>query len=409
MIGRILVGISMAWLLAVGTPIPSPIALAQSQPLPTNATTVIWFFRTKSMTDSMLNPTIYENGLPLAKMEKGQYFGVVVQPGTHYFSWTDRPKSREQAYATVRVGEQVFFRVKWRGIAPVDAATWKREVANLRPIESKNVLSSAITTAILAPAGDARIQPLRPALGIELQPPPKLSAGDTTSDAAKVPTQIESPAPALADDKPKTPVLSSGTGFLVHPDGLLITAFHVVEASKKIEVRCGDLAPQIATLKTASSITDLAVLRIPTRVESYLTFAPKKSASLGTRVFSVGYPLSDVLGIQPKYTEGTISGLAGPADDASLLQISTPVQPGNSGGALVNDSGEVVGVVTSTASAAAFLKLTGNLPQNISWAVKSEYAAALIDEPAALPPLGSRQAVINRAIASTCMIVTESP
>jgi S1-C subfamily serine protease len=135
-------------------------------------------------------------------------------------------------------------------------------------------------------------------------------------------------------------MLSSGTGFLVHPDGLLITAFHVVEASKSIEVHCGDLPPQLATLKAASSSTDLAVLQIPTRADSYLTFAPKKSATLGTRVFSVGYPLSDVLGIEPKYTEGTISGLSGPADAASLLQISTPIQSGNSGGALVNDNGE---------------------------------------------------------------------
>ena len=115
-----------------------------------------------------------------------------------------------------------------------------------------------------------------------------------------------------------------------------------------------------------------------------------------------------MLGIQPKYTEGTISGLSGPADEASLLQISTPIQPGNSGGALVNDNGEVVGVVTSTASAAAFLKLTGNLPQNLSWAVKGEYAAALVDEPAVLPPLSNRQAAISRAVASSCMIIAES-
>src|SRR5262249_12801243 len=221
--------------------------------------------------------------------------------------------------------------------------------------------------------------------------------------------KVDAPAPnPRADAKPNPRTLSSGTGFLVHPDGLLITAFHVVEASKKIEVRCGDLAPQIAVLKTASSSTALAVLRIPIRVESYLKFAPKKSATLGTRVFSIGYPLSDVLGMQPKYTEGTISGLSGPADEASLLQISTPVQPGNSGGALLNDNGEVVGVVTSTASAAAFLKLTGNLPQNISWAVKAEYAAALVDEPTPLPTLANRQAIISRAVASSCMIVVES-
>src|SRR5262249_27067288 len=116
-----------------------------------------------------------------------------------------------------------------------------------------------------------------------------LSKDYSNSDTGKTAVSVV-PAPATsADAKPKPPVLSGGTGFLVHPDGLLITAFHVVEASKKIEVRCGDLPPQIATLRTASSSTDLAVLRIPTRVENYLTFAPKKSATLGARVFSVGY------------------------------------------------------------------------------------------------------------------------
>src|SRR5262249_9080277 len=119
---------------------------------------------------------------PLAKLEKGQYFGVVVQPGTHYFSWTDRPKPREQVYATVRRGEQVFFRAKRRGIAPVDAATLKRELANLRPIESKNVLSSAITTAILRVAEVPKVQVSGEAAGYlpgTLSFPPKFNSGET--------------------------------------------------------------------------------------------------------------------------------------------------------------------------------------------------------------------------------------
>src|SRR5262249_16109332 len=154
----ILVGICMVWISNIEAPDPLLGAFAQSQASPPSTTAVIWFFRSKSMTDSVLNATIYENSAPLAKLEKGQYFGVVVQPRTHYFSWTDRPKPREQVYATVRRGEQVFFRAKWRGIAPVDAATWKRELANLRPIESKNVLSSAITTAILRVAEVPKVQ-----------------------------------------------------------------------------------------------------------------------------------------------------------------------------------------------------------------------------------------------------------
>jgi len=203
-------------------------------------------------------------------------------------------------------------------------------------------------------------------------------------------------------------MVASGTGFLVDPKGLLITAYHVVEGTESIEVRCGSLPSQAATLKTHSAATDLALLEISTQTASFLNIAPKRSVALGMRVFSVGYPLTDVLGVQPKYTEGTVSGLSGPADDASLLQISVPVQPGNSGGALVNDNGEVVGVITSTASTAAFLNLTGNVPQNISWAVKGEYAAALIDHPIRAQVAEGRDAIIERVTASSCLIIARS-
>src|SRR4051812_16965766 len=81
---------------------------------------------------------------------------------------------------------------------------------------------------------------------------------------------------------------------------------------------------------------------------------------------------------EAKYTEGVVSSLS-IAGDAGYMQISVPVQPGNSGGALINESGDVVGVVVATASALSFLKGTGNLPQNVSWGVKSTFAAALID------------------------------
>jgi hypothetical protein len=73
----------------------------------------------------------------------------------------------------------------------------------------------------------------------------------------------------------------------------------------------------------------------------------------------------------------------------------------------VNDNGQMVGVITSTASANAFLNLTGSLPQNISWAVRGEYAAALIDGPPTLPILKGRSAVINRVKGASCMILAE--
>ena len=67
---------------------------------------------------------------------------------------------------------------------------------------------------------------------------------------------------------------------------------------------------------------------------------------------------------------------AKPGGSASILQMSVPIQPGNSGGPLIDEHGRVVGIVTSTAALKNFLHFTGTLPQNLNWAVRAEYAAA---------------------------------
>ena len=72
----------------------------------------IWLYRTKSSTDSMLNPTIFARGKELAKLEKGQFFSLTVPAGTHYFSWTDRPKEKEEALVELKPGQMVFLKVR---------------------------------------------------------------------------------------------------------------------------------------------------------------------------------------------------------------------------------------------------------------------------------------------------------
>lgn len=90
------------------------------------------------------------------------------------------------------------------------------------------------------------------------------------------------------------------------------------------------------------------------------------------------------------------------------MQISVPVQPGNSGGPLLNRFGEVVGVVVSTASALPFLKGTGALPQNVSWAVKGAFAAPLFDPAPPLPRVADRGTAVDRALKATCSVTTSA-
>jgi S1-C subfamily serine protease len=195
-----------------------------------------------------------------------------------------------------------------------------------------------------------------------------------------------------------------GTAFVVRPDGFLLTAFHVVKGAKEIESSCPETGKAIASLDKFSEANDVAILRVSDRrTPTYLYMADPKSVSLGEQVFTVGYPAPDILGGEAKFTEGVISSLSA-GGDAGYMQISVPVQPGNSGGPLLNRSGEVVGVVVATASALSFLKGTGALPQNVSWAVKSAFAVPLFDVPPRSPRISERGTAVDHALKATCFV-----
>jgi TonB family protein len=209
--------------------------------------------------------------------------------------------------------------------------------------------------------------------------------------------------------------ISTGTGFVVSEEGLLLTAYHVVEAATSLQVKCPGLDAQPVSVSAKSPTVDLAVLRVrgTPRFKEYLPLAAGASGSIGERVFTVGYPVPGILGLDPKYTEGTISSMAGLQGDATFFQISVPVQPGNSGGPLVDDSGTVIGVIVSGAAAAAFMKQTGALPQNINWAVKATNAVSLLSAEKSVPSkhksTKDRAALIQRVTAASCLIVATRP
>jgi S1-C subfamily serine protease len=99
---------------------------------------------------------------------------------------------------------------------------------------------------------------------------------------------------------------------------------------------------------------------------------------LGQTVATIGFPNIEIQGFSPKVTRGEISSLNGIGDDPRSWQISVPVQPGNSGGPLLDENGNLVGMVESKLSVEA-AKATNDIPQNVSYAVKSTYALALLD------------------------------
>jgi TPR repeat protein len=173
----------------------------------------------------------------------------------------------------------------------------------------------------------------------------------------------------------------SGTGAFVANDGLILTAAHVLGKSTNVKVitQKGLKAARIVKVDAAN---DLALLKC----DGSFQFVPVKSSSgikLGQSIFTIGFPNIGFQGFSPKMTKGEISSLSGLQDDPRHWQISVPVQPGNSGGPLFDEAGNVIGVVLAKLDAIKVAKFTGDLPQNVNYAVKSIYALPLLEPYAA--------------------------
>jgi hypothetical protein len=105
-----------------------------------------------------------------------------------------------------------------------------------------------------------------------------------------------------------------------------------------------------------------------------LAFRSGPEPRRGEGVVTYGFPLAGLLSSGPTLTTGDISALAGLRDNPRQFQISAPVQPGNSGGPLLDGSGNVVGVVVSKLNAQRVARSTGDIPQNVNFAVKGAEA-----------------------------------
>jgi S1-C subfamily serine protease len=112
---------------------------------------------------------------------------------------------------------------------------------------------------------------------------------------------------------------------------------------------------------------------------SALPIATSRGVRLGSTVATVGFPNIGLQGFAPKLAKGEVASRSGAQDDARYFQISVPVQPGNSGGALVDERGNVVGVVSATLSARAALATSGALPENVNYAVKSSFLLGFLE------------------------------
>ena len=168
----------------------------------------------------------------------------------------------------------------------------------------------------------------------------------------------------------------TGSGFFITPDGFFLTSYHVIEGAEKIRIRNGETVSD-AKVVSRDPANDIAILKTEGHFPC-LAVGLANSVKIGDDVFTIGFPAPDLQGVAPKLTKGNISATTGLRDDPRFFQISIPVQPGNSGGPLVDERGNAVGIIASTLSPAIALS-NGFIPQNVNYAVKTTYAMPLVE------------------------------
>ncbi|MGH2362329.1 MAG: S1C family serine protease [bacterium] len=190
-------------------------------------------------------------------------------------------------------------------------------------------------------------------------------------------------------EKPPTPDLktqtrpagktSIGAGIVATHDGMILTNHHVVDGCSAIFVLDSDKKRTPAERVTSDSKMDLALIRASRTFPEVAAFRKGVPLQAGESVTVVGYPLASILGSEQNVTFGYVTATAGVRGDASTFLISAPIHKGNSGGPILDQSGNVTGIVTSKLNALVVQKRTGDLPQNISFGVKAEAAQLFLD------------------------------
>jgi S1-C subfamily serine protease len=189
--------------------------------------------------------------------------------------------------------------------------------------------------------------------------------------AVAKPVVATAPAQSSTPQTPTRTIDQTGTGFVVSTNGHVVTNQHVVDGC--VGDILGNLtgeAPVKLRLVSSDETNDLALLQASGSFKEAATIKDKAIHS-GDSVVAIGFPFHGLLTSDFTVTTGIVSSLSGVLNDTRYLQISAAVQPGNSGGPLMASSGEVIGVVAAKLNALKFAKATGNIPENINFAIKT--------------------------------------
>jgi S1-C subfamily serine protease len=199
----------------------------------------------------------------------------------------------------------------------------------------------------------------------------------------------------------------NGTGFFISKDGYLATNYHVVAEASIIEIefiRNGQKQNYKAKVIQSDKQNDLTILKIDDN--SFIPFSSipynfqTSLADVGSNVFALGYPMAlSVMGTEIKFTDGKISSKTGFQGDISTYQMTTPIQPGNSGGPLFDFDGNLIGINSA--------KIRADVADNVSYAIKSSYLKNLIDVLPTTLSLPNEKTIMTKTLTEKIKIISD--
>lgn len=244
--------------------------------------------------------------------------------------------------------------------------------------------------AVQRAAAHQQVQQWQPQVAPKPSPAPQTARPDMPKADKPAPPRQSPPAakPAPAPDaaaKPKErpmpnglKVSSAGTGFIVSRQGHMLTNYHVIDDCKAVSSKHEGIDYPLRVIARDAK-NDLALLQQAEAPTSIATFRSGPYVRPGDGVIAIGFPLRGILASEAQITTGNVSALAGVQNDERFIQITAPVQPGNSGGPLLDQSGNVVGIVASKLDANLILERLGDIPQNVNFAIKTVIARQFLE------------------------------
>jgi S1-C subfamily serine protease len=207
-------------------------------------------------------------------------------------------------------------------------------------------------------------------LPVEEEPTVTAKPKEKKPEVATKPEKIESDKTTKSTDvidENELIIIGSGSGFFVSSQGHIASNAHVIGVCRKVKVY-KDGEEIFLDILATDMVNDIGLVKGQFKNSQYLDIKVD-GAELGEDIVAFGYPLVDKLSDSVKLTKGIVSALSGPYNNIALIQIDAALQPGNSGGPVLNMSGQVVGIASSGLAKLKMVKEQQVLPENVNFAV----------------------------------------